>query len=127
MGYMAIVYSGESDRIRYLVAENNNKGLVKRILSNLTSAIYITNLYALNRSGLPLRQAAGFPQRVSVEMSRTGMIIITENVPLYIPEGNSPCSGLMIIIIIPMHACLLSDNEIYQYYLKPIDLCITLT
>ena len=75
MGYMAIVYSGETNIIRYLVAENNNQGLVKRILTNLTSDTYITSLYALNRSGLPLRQAAGFPQRVSVEMPRTGMII----------------------------------------------------
>ena len=89
MGYMAIVYSEESSIIRYLVAENNNQGLVKRVLTNLTSDTYITNLYALNRSGLPLRQAAGFPQRVSVEMPGISMIIIIENVgPLYLPEEN---------------------------------------
>ena len=106
MGYMAIVYSGESSIIRYLVAENNNQGFVKRVLTNLTSDTYITSLYALNQTGLPMRQAADFPQRVSVEMPRTGMIIIIENVgPLYIPEeiysfpfswfsDNDPCTCL---------------------------------
>ena len=74
MGYMAIVYSGESNIVKYLVAENNDQGLVRRNLSNLTSDTYITSLYALNRSGLPMRQAAGFPQAVLVDMAQRGMI-----------------------------------------------------
>lgn len=87
MGYMAIVYSGESNFIKYLVAENNNQGLVKRNLTNLTSDTYTTSLYALDRSGLPMRQAAGFPQRISVEMPLTGMIIKSTVRPLHIPDN----------------------------------------
>ena len=61
---MAIIYSDENN-VNYLVAENDNL-YNKRNLSNLARDTYIANIYALNQSGLPMRQSAGFPQRVSV-------------------------------------------------------------
>ena len=74
---MAIVYSREN--VNYLVAENHNQGFVKRNLTNLTTDTYITNLYALNKTGLPMRQAASFPQ-TQMSITCTGMLIIIKHV-----------------------------------------------
>ena len=73
MGYIAIVYSGESN-VKYLIVENDDQELVKGNLTNLTYDTYIANLYAIDQTGLPMRQAANFPQTVSVETLTTGMI-----------------------------------------------------
>ena len=54
MGYIAIVYSGESN-VKYLIVENDDQELVKGNLTNLTCDTYIANLYAIDQTGLPMR------------------------------------------------------------------------
>ena len=68
LGYMALVHSDDDD-VNYLVTANNNEGVVTSHLKGLRSENYTTLLFAINESGLPLQQAAGFPTNVSIDRS----------------------------------------------------------
>ena len=64
LGYVALIYDGED--VNYLVTENTHQGVVTNYLKGLSGENYSTLLYAINESGLPLNQAAGFPINVFV-------------------------------------------------------------
>ena len=64
LGYVALVYDGED--VNYLVTENTHQGVVTNHLQVLGGENYSTLLYAINESGLPLEQAAGFPTNISI-------------------------------------------------------------
>lgn len=66
LGYVALVHSQADDDVNYLVTENSNQGIVTNHLSGLRSKGYTTLLFAINETGLPLQQAAGFPTDVSI-------------------------------------------------------------
>ena len=61
MGYMAIVFSENGD-IHYLIEANRDYS--ESTISSLNDNNYTVLLYAINNSGLPSTQAAGFPQNV---------------------------------------------------------------
>ena len=66
MGYLAIIYSQESD-VYYLITENQDQDFMINMLSGLSNKEYYVLLYTIDKSGLPLKQAAGFPQTVFVD------------------------------------------------------------
>ena len=64
LGYMALVHS--DDDVNYLVTANTNEGVVTNELYGLRSRNYTTLLFAINETGLPLQQAAGFPTNIAI-------------------------------------------------------------
>ena len=68
-GFLAIIHSVEdNNNIHYLVVQNNNQDIIKGNVSNLRKDTYTVILYTLNDNGLPSRQAAGFPQDLSINL-----------------------------------------------------------
>ena len=66
MGYLAIAYSQYGD-VHYLIAKNQNEGLISmNMLTDLSDGEYSIQLYTIVKHGLPLEQAAGFPQNVII-------------------------------------------------------------
>ena len=74
MGYMAIVHS-QHGTSHYLITENQDEGNVTNILTGLSAGEYSVLLYTIDECGVPLKQAAGFPQTVIIHRnsSSTGM------------------------------------------------------
>ena len=64
---MALVYSDKD--VHYLVTKNRDQGIVTNHLQGLGGKSYSTLLYAINESGLPLNQAAGFPTITNVSIT----------------------------------------------------------
>lgn len=69
MGYMAIVYSDDDD-ISYLVTENQNQGVVKNNLADLSGTNYSILLYTINEKGAPLESGS----RISSESINSPII-----------------------------------------------------
>ena len=64
MGYLAIVYSQEGD-VNYIITENlPNQENVTSTLNGLSNKEYSVLLYTIEKDGLPMKQAAGFPQTI---------------------------------------------------------------
>ena len=67
MGYLAIVYSQEGD-VNYLISENPpDQEYITSMLAGLSDKEYSAILYTIGKTGLPLKQAAGFPRTVFVD------------------------------------------------------------
>ena len=66
MGYLAVVHSQDGD-VNYLITENQDQDFVINMLSGLSDKEYSVLLYTIDKSGLPLKQAAGFPQTAFVD------------------------------------------------------------
>ena len=66
MGYLAIIYSQKGD-VNYLITENQDQDFMINMLTGLSDKEYSVLLYTIDKSGLPLKQAAGFPQTVFVD------------------------------------------------------------
>ena len=64
LGYVALVHS--DDDVNYLVTANTNEGVVTNQLNSLRSRNYTILLFAINETGLPLQQAAGFPTNIAI-------------------------------------------------------------
>ena len=67
MGYLAIVYSQEGD-INFLIAENPpDQEYITTMIAGLFDKEYSVLLYTIDKTGLSLKQTAGFPQTVFVD------------------------------------------------------------
>ena len=79
MGYMAIVVHLHHNTAHYLIAENQDEGNVTNKLTGLSAGEYSVLLYTIDEYGVPLKQAAGFPQTIFVNQSSsfTGMLLYT--------------------------------------------------
>lgn len=69
LGYLAVVHSDNND-VRYLITENFNQGMTNSTLYDLNVGQYSILLYAINGSGLPSKQAAWFPLKVSISATK---------------------------------------------------------
>ena len=65
MGYMAIVHPRGGNPY-YLVVENQNEGNMANMITGLSAGEYSVLLYTIDEHGVPLKQAAGFPQTVII-------------------------------------------------------------
>ena len=76
MGYMTIVVHSHHDTVHYLITENQDEGKVINKLTGLNAGEYSVLLYTIDEHGVPLKQAAGFPQTVFINQSSsyTGML-----------------------------------------------------
>ena len=76
MGYLAIAYS-EDGNVHYLIAENQNESLISmNMLTDLSDSEYSIQLYTIDKHGLPLEQAAGFPQNVIIHSPGMCVLVI---------------------------------------------------
>ena len=75
MGYMAIVHT-QGGNPYYLITENRNEGTVTNMITGLSAGEYSVLLYTIDEHGVPLKQAAGFPQTVIIHQhsSTTGTL-----------------------------------------------------
>ena len=66
MGYLAVAYSQYGD-VHVLIVENPNESVIMmNVLTDLSDGEYSIQLYTIDKHGLPLEQAAGFPQNITI-------------------------------------------------------------